>query len=95
MSYDQWNFENKTNLIHIIENTSKSKVLGTTSDGEVIEEDFDGNRTEQLWVKGEPNNEGYFTVATSESKLLLSAISSESLQVKGISNLYGSSSTIY
>ena len=85
-SNDQWNFGNKTDLIHIIENTSKSKVLGTTSDGEVIEEDFDGNRTEQLWVKGEPNNEGYFTVTTSESKLLLSAISSESLEVKGISN---------
>ena len=60
-------------MIYIIENTSKSKVLGTKSDGEVIEEDFDGNRTEQLWVKGEPNNEGYFTVTTSESKLLLSA----------------------
>ena len=85
-SNDQWNFGNKTDLIHIIENTSKSKVLGTTSTGEVIEEDFDGNRTEQLWVKGEPNNEGYFTVTTSESKLLFSANSSETLEVKGISN---------
>ena len=60
--------------------------MGTTNDGEVIEEEFVGNRTEQLWVKGEPNNEGYFTITTSESKLLLSAISSDSLEVKGISN---------
>ncbi len=73
-SNDQWNFGNNPNLSHIIENTSKSKVLGTTSDGEVIEEEFDGNGTEQLWVKGEPNNEGYFTITTFESKLLLSAI---------------------
>ena len=84
-STDRWNIKTEGKFV-FIENTSKSKVLGTTSTGEVIEEDFDGNRTEQLWVKGEPNNEGYFTVTTSESKLLLSVNSSESLEIKGISN---------
>ena len=36
-----------------IENISNTKVLGATSDGEVILEDFEEDKAEQLWKKGE------------------------------------------
>ena len=87
-----------------IENTSKSKVLGATNDGEVIlevekkivkdtnekddekdedEKDEDDNE-EQLWEKGEPNAEGYFTLENCNVPAkFLTAISSTRLSLKG------------
>ena len=56
-SEDIWKFKPKNNLIYV-ENTSKKKVFGITSDGEVILEDLVENKAEQLWRKGEPNAEG-------------------------------------
>jgi hypothetical protein len=54
-----------------IENTSKAKVLGATSDGKVIQELLVEGRADQLWKKGEPDAEGYFTLQNSgESKFL-------------------------
>ena len=58
MSDEEWNFKTKDDLIYI-ENISNTKVLGATSDGEVILEDFEEDKAEQLWKKGEPDNEGY------------------------------------
>ena len=61
-SVDMWNFKTKDDNLIYIENISKAKFLGTTIDGKVILEDFEENKAEQLWQKGIPNGEGYFTL---------------------------------
>ena len=45
---------------------SKTKVLETTNDNQVILEDFEENKAEQLWQKGIPNSEGYFTITNGQ-----------------------------
>ena len=61
-SVDMWNVKTKDDDLIYIENISKTKFLGTKSDGEVILEDFEENKAEQLWKKGMPDAEGYFTL---------------------------------
>ena len=63
---------------------SKTKVLSAKSHSEVILEDFEGGKAEQLWKKGEPDAEGYFTL---ENYYVLpkfmTAISESGLKIKG------------
>ena len=47
-----WIFKPKDDDLIYIENTSKAKVLGATSDGKVILEDFEEGKAHQLWKKG-------------------------------------------
>ena len=82
MSNEEWNFKTKDDLIYI-ETVSKQKVLETTSDGKVTIEDFEEGKTEQLWKKGEPNAEGYFTLENNKVCMVLTAISSSILEIKG------------
>ena len=97
-SDDEWNFKTKDDLIYI-ENISKTKVLGTVLTStiglwtvEVILGDFIQNKYSTfytLWKKGEPDAEGYFTLenyAWSQDyglPMIMTAISSKSLEVKG------------
>ena len=82
-SDDEWNFKTKDDFIYI-ENISKTKVLGAKSHGEVILEDFEEGKAEQLWKKGEPDAEGYITL---ENYYVLpkymTAISESGLEIKG------------
>ena len=81
-----WNFESKNDGLICIENTSKTKVLGATSDGKVIQEVFIEGKADQLWKKGELDAEGYFTLQSSGVSKVLTAISEsglEGLKVKG------------
>ena len=57
-----WNFKTKEDDLIYIENILKTKFLATTIDGKVTLEDFEENKAEQLWKKGMPNAEGYFTL---------------------------------
>ena len=83
MSDEEWNFnQTKDDLIHI-ENISKTKVLGATNYGEVILEDFQEYKAEQLWKKGEPSGKGYFTLENSKVPKIMTAVSSSILQIKG------------
>jgi hypothetical protein len=66
-----------------IENTSKTKVLGTTSDGKVIQEFLVEGKADQLWKKGKPDAEGYFSLQNSVEPKVLTAISKSSLEIKG------------
>ena len=63
---------------------SKTKVLSAKSHGEIILEDFEEGKSEQLWKKGEPDAEGYFTL---ENYYVLpkfmTAISESGLKIKG------------
>ena len=88
-SDDEWEFKPQTNGLIYIENTSKTKVLGSTSDGKVIEEVFVEGKVEQRWKKGMPDDEGYFTLE-SHSEVpkglppkVLTAISESGLEIKG------------
>ena len=78
-----WNFESKNDSLICIENTSKTKVLGATSDGKVILEDFEEGKAHQLWKKGELDAEDYFTLENSGVPKVLTAISESSLEIKG------------
>ena len=78
-----WIFKRKEDLIYI-ENTSKAKVLGATSDGKVILEDFEEGNAHQLWKKGELDAEDYFTLENSGvPKVVITAISESGLEMKG------------
>ena len=83
-SNDVWKFKTKGDDWIYIENTSKTKVLGSTSDGKVIEEVKVEGKAEQLWKKGEPDAEGYFTLQNSGEPKVLTAISESSLKIKGM-----------
>ena len=85
-NFDKWNFKTKDDLIYI-ENVSKRRVLGTTSDGKVILEDIEEGKIEQLWKKGEPNAEGYFTLENYKVPMVLTAISSRISEIKGNINM--------
>ena len=49
----------------------------------VILEDFEENKAEQLWKKGVPNDEGYFTLENSKVPKLLTFIGPFSLRIEG------------
>ena len=78
-----WNFESKNDGLICIENTSKTKVLGATSDGKVILEDFEEGKAHQLWRKRELDAENYFTLENSGVPKVLTAIFESSLEIKG------------
>ena len=82
MSNEEWVFKPKTNLIYIQSILTK-KVLGATNDGQVIPEDYEEGKAQQLWKKGDPNTEGYFTLENFKESKLMTAISPSVLQIKG------------
>ena len=82
-SVDSWSFKTKNDDLISIENTSKTKVLEATSDGKVIEEAFVEGKADQLWIKGEPDADGYFTLKHSGVPKFLTAISESDLEIQG------------
>ena len=84
MSDEEWNFKAKDDLIYI-QNITKSKTLELYSHY-VYLRDFEEDKAEQLWKKGEPNAEGYFTLESSKLPKVLTAVYSASrkiLEIKG------------
>ena len=81
-SKEKWNFKTKDDLIYI-ENISKTKVLEATSDGKVIQEFSVEGKANQLWKKGKPDAEDYFTLVNSGEPKVLTAISESGLEIKG------------
>ena len=88
-SDDLWIFKPKDNdsIYGYIEITSKSKVLGAASDGTVIPEAKKPSSQEQLWKKGEPDAEDYFTLENSGVPKVLTAISEIDMEIKGNATL--------
>jgi hypothetical protein len=82
-SVDSWTFKTKDDDLIYIENTSKTKVLGATSNGKVIQEFFVEGKANQLWKKGKPDAEDYFTLENSGEPKVLTAISESGLEIKG------------
>ena len=83
---DDWNFKTKDDDLIYIENTSKTKVLGTKNNKQVTLEDFEEGKAEQLWKKGVPDAEGYFTLENSKVPKVLTATSSGGLEITGKHN---------
>lgn len=81
-SNDMWNFTAKEDLI-CIKNINETKVWGIKNDSNVILENFEEDKNGQLWKKGEPNAEGYFTLENYKVSKFLTAASSTSLELKG------------
>ena len=93
-SNDTWNFRNHASLddLRYIENIDKTKVWGIAIDGKVILENFEKDKAEQLWKKGESNTEGYFQLEgftrfldsqVNQVPKVITAISSSELEMKG------------
>ena len=78
-----WIFKTKDDDLIYIENTSKTKVLGATSDGKVILEDFEEGKAHQLWKKIELDAEDYFILENTGVRKVLTAISENILEIKG------------
>ena len=87
VSDEKWVFKTKNNLIYI-ENIKTKKVLESKNDGKVSQEDYEEGKAQQLWKKGEPNAEGYFTLGNFNRTEIMTAVSSSILQSKG--NLFNS-----
>ena len=62
----------------------QAKDLGATSNGKVIQKFLVEGKADQLWKKGEPDAEGYFTLQNSGEPKVLTAISESSLEIKGM-----------
>ena len=92
VSNEIWFFQPKSGLIYI-ENNMTGKVLGLTNDSIVSLEDYVVGDAQQLWIKGEPTVEGYYTLENSGVPMVLTAVSKmmnnvseSSLEVKGKHN---------
>ena len=72
----KWRFTFEGDLIRI-ENIWKKKVFGTTNDISVKLENIEDNKDGQLWKKGEPNNDGYFSLENDKVSKFLTAVSDE------------------
>ena len=85
MSAEEWSFKAKDEkmVLMYVENISNEEVLGTTSDGQVVLEDFEENKAEQLWKFGKLKAGGYFTIENSKELKALTATSLGSLEIKG------------
>ena len=82
----KWNFKNMEEFIYIQTDSSK-KFLGTTNGINVIEEEFQEGKSEQLWKVGEATAEGYFTLENYKLPKLLTVITPFHLRIEG--NFYG------
>ena len=85
-SIDEWKLKPEGEMFYI-ENSSNNKVLGATIDGEVVEEDFVGGKSEQLWSKHVIDNDGNFTLKNFEAQKLLTA-NPNGLKIRGMIKLY-------
>ena len=66
----------------VIQNKLTEKVLTITESGEeVTEETMVPLNSNQMWAKGEPNKDGYFTLTNIDSGKVLTANSASSLTI--------------
>ena len=63
--------KNVGEVIIEVHNNSEHMVLSDTMDSSVTEEIFVEDKSGQLWIKGIPDTEGYFTLRNKETLELL------------------------
>ena len=85
-SDDEWKLltiNDGTSTSIYIANMSNNTVLGIEKSDTVIAENFDQYKFEEAWIKGEPDNQGFFTLTNMKSRKILTAISAQILKVVG------------
>ena len=71
-------------LVFLIQNKLTQKVLTITESGEeVTEETMVPFNSNQMWSKGAPNKDGYFTLTNKDSGKVLTANSASGLTIEG------------
>ena len=85
-SNDKWNFRTKGDLFYI-KNLKERKFLGLKDDGEVIFGALEEGKAHQLWKKGNPNSEGFFTLENSKVPKFLTVVVSNSSKHHSIMDL--------
>ena len=84
VSDQDWNFKpGKDGLIYIESITDNQVLEFRKLDNNVVLEEFEEDKAEQLWKKGEPDDEGYFTLENSKVPKIMTAFSETVLKVKG------------
>ena len=73
-------FKNKYILIR---NSSNTKVLAVRNEPDLVEEDFEEGKDEQLWTQKDSNTDGFFTLKNLKVQKYLTAVSESTLQVRG------------
>ena len=86
-SDDEWKLltiNDGTSTSIYIANLSNNTVLGIENfDDTVVAKNFDQYKFEEAWIKGEPDNQGFFTLTNMKSRKILTAISAQILKVVG------------
>ena len=83
VSDQDWNFKpGKDGLIYIESITDDQVLEFRNLDNNVVLEEFEEDKAEQLWKKGEPDDEGYFTLENSKVPKIMTAFSGTILKVK-------------
>ena len=70
-STDEWKLTTVKSSFAYIENVSEKKFLGIVDDSVMLV----GNCESHMWLVGEPNREGFFTITSAYSEKALSAFS--------------------
>ena len=83
-SDDEWEFKKTEDntMIHI-RSINQNKVLEVLANDSVVLVDIVADKADQLWKKGD-TMEGYFTLKNSKWSKVLTAISEDKFEVKGI-----------
>ena len=79
---DELEVEFKNEYI-LIRNSSSTKVLEARNESDLVEQDFEEGKDEQLWTQGDNNTEGFFTLKNVKVQTYLTAVSESTLQVRG------------
>ena len=81
---EQWTFvtAEKNGSMGYIANSEKDIGLGITGDS-VHEVTSYQNDATQIWKKGEPDRDGYFTLTSLRSQKVLTAISDDIIEIRG------------
>ena len=83
-SNDEWEFKKTDdNTMFHIRSITQNKVLEVLANDSVVLVDIVADKVDQLWKKGD-TMEGYFTLKNSKWSKVLTAISEDKFEVKGI-----------
>ena len=67
----------------LIRNSSNLRVLAVINEPDLVEENFEEGKDEQLWTQGDNNTDGFFTLKNVKVQTYLTAVSESTLQVRG------------
>ena len=81
-SNDQFEVEFENGYI-LIRNNTNLKVLTVHNEPDLIEQNYDKDEEDQLWIKEDSQIEGFFTLKNLKWEKYLTAVSESGLQVQG------------